>query len=146
VSYSLDVNLLLYASDQSSPRYAVARQFLQARAADPDLCCLAWLTLMSYVRLATHPRITPSPLSPADALSNVESLLRLPRVLVVSEAAGFLETYREVTQHLTVRGNLVPDAHLATILRQHGVRTLYTADADFRRFTFLEVRDPFATT
>jgi len=43
-----------------------------------------------------------------------------------------------------VRGNHVPDAHLATILRQNGVRTIYTADADFRKFPFLEVVDPFA--
>ena len=43
-----------------------------------------------------------------------------------------------------LRGNLVPDAHLASLLRQHGVRTLYTVDRDFRRFPFLDVRDPFA--
>jgi hypothetical protein len=27
--------------------------------------------------------------------------------------------------------------------RQHGVRTLYTRDADFRKFPSLDVRDPF---
>jgi predicted nucleic acid-binding protein len=43
-----------------------------------------------------------------------------------------------------VRANLVPDAHLAAVLRQHGVRTLFTRDADFRKFDFLDVRDPFA--
>lgn len=29
------------------------------------------------------------------------------------------------------RGNLVPDAQLATVLRDHGVVTLYTHDRDF---------------
>jgi predicted nucleic acid-binding protein len=43
-----------------------------------------------------------------------------------------------------VRGNLVPDAHLAALLRQHGVSTLFTRDADFRKFGFLQVKDPFA--
>jgi uncharacterized protein len=57
---------------------------------------------------------------------------------------GFLETYPEITQGLVVRGNLVPDAHLAALLRQHDVRHLYTSDADFRRFAFLGVIDPFA--
>jgi predicted nucleic acid-binding protein len=42
-----------------------------------------------------------------------------------------------------VRGNLVPDAHLAAILKQHGVRTLFTRDTDFRKFPFLDLRDPF---
>lgn len=57
---------------------------------------------------------------------------------------GFLDAYRHVTAKLVVRGNLVPDAQLAAILFQHGVRTLYTADRDFRRFEFFDVRDPFA--
>jgi hypothetical protein len=30
------------------------------------------------------------------------------------------------------------------LLRQHGVRRLYTVEADFRKFAFLEIRDPFA--
>lgn len=41
-----------------------------------------------------------------------------------------------------VRGNTVPDAHLAAILRQNGVTRLYTTDRDFRRFVFLRVIDP----
>jgi hypothetical protein len=41
-----------------------------------------------------------------------------------------------------VRGNLVPDAHLAALLRQHGISRLYTHDRDFRKFDFLEVIDP----
>ncbi len=144
MSYSLDVNVLLYATDETSPRYAAAQRFLFERSADPDICCVAWVTLLSYLRLATHPHITPAPLSPEQALANVASLLRLPRVVTVSEGDGFLDAYQEVTRDLNVRGNLVPDAHLATILRLHRVRTLYTADADFRRFSFLDVRDPFA--
>ena len=39
---------------------------------------------------------------------------------------------------------IVPDARLATILLQHDVQTLYTNDRDFRRFSSLEVRDPFS--
>jgi len=91
----------------------------------------------------THPSIFAAPLSPAEALANVEALLALPQVRALSDADGFLEAYREITGSLPIRGNLVPDAHLAAILRQHGVRTLHTSDLDFRKFAFLEVRDPF---
>ena len=77
------------------------------------------------------PQITP-PLRPACACSRGGG------------GEGFLEIYREVTAHFPVRGNLVPDAHLAALLRQHGVRRLYTVDRDFRKFNFLEVADPFA--
>lgn len=99
---------------------------------------------MSYLRIATHPRIFSDPLSPAEALGNIDALLRLPRVRTIGETEGFLDRYREVTGRLTARGNLVPDAHLAALLRQHEIRRLYTSDADFRRFEFLEVRNPFA--
>jgi toxin-antitoxin system PIN domain toxin len=143
MSYSVDHNILLYASDQTSPRHTAALQFLEDRASDPELLCVAWPTLMGYLRIATHPRIFAQPLTPTEALGNVEALLRLPRVRILSEAEGFLQVYRAVTATLVVRGNLVPDAHLAALLRQHDVRTLYTLDADFRRFPFLEVRDPF---
>ena len=144
MSYSVDVNVLLYASDTSSPKHPEAIRFLEQRDADPDLFCIAWSTLISFLWVSTHPRIFAHPLSPSDALGNVESLLGLPRVRVLSEGEGFLETYREVTAHFPVRGNLVPDAHLAALLRQHGVRRLYTVDRDFRKFDFLEVADPLA--
>jgi toxin-antitoxin system PIN domain toxin len=143
MSYSVDVNVLLYASDTSSPKHAEAIRFLKQRASDPDLFCIPWSTLIAFLRIATHPRIFAQPLSPDDAFGNVESLLSLPRVRVLSEGEGFLEVYREVTAGFPVRGNLVPDAHLAALLRQHGVRRLYTVDRDFRKFDFLEVSDPF---
>lgn len=143
MSYSVDVNVLLYASDTSSSKHPEAIRFVKQRASDPDLFCLAWPTLMAFLRISTHPRIFARPLSPDDALGNVESLLSMPRVRLLSEGEGFLEIYREVTARFAVRGNLVPDAHLAALLLQHGVRRLYTIDRDFRKFDFLEVTDPF---
>lgn len=144
MSCSIDVNVLLYASDAGSPFHARARSFLEERCASRELFYLGWPTLVSYLRIATHPRIFTTPLSPAEALSNIETLARFPQVRLLAEADGFLEVYREVTGGFPVRGNLVPDAHLAALLRQHGVRVLYTNDADFRKFAFLDARDPFA--
>jgi uncharacterized protein len=99
---------------------------------------------MSYLRIATHPRIFSSPLSPDEALGNVSALLGLSHVRAVSELAGFVDAYKHVAGETPVRGNLVPDVHVAAILFQHGVRTLYTNDRDFRKFQSLDVRDPFA--
>lgn len=144
MSYSLDTNVLLFASDRSSAKHRVAREFLESCVASPEVLCLAWSTLMGYVRIATHPGIFAAPLSPDEAWANVDALLSLPQVRVVTEQDGFPEAYRHVTASTTVRGNLVPDAHLATVLFQNGVRTLYSNDRDFRKFETLEVRDPFA--
>jgi uncharacterized protein len=136
--------VLLYASDRSSDRHEPARRFVETCAAGPETFYLTWPTLMSYVRIATHLRIFAAPLSPDDALGNVATLVGLPHVRVMSELDGFLDAYRRVAGDMSVRGNLVPDCHVATILFQHGVRRLYTNDRDFRKFESLDVRDPFS--
>ena len=110
----------------------------------PEVLCLTWPTVMSYLRIATHPSIFAAPLTPEEALSNIVSLLTLPHVRVVSEQDGFIDAYQHVTDAMTVRGNLVADAHVAAILFQNGVRTLYSNDRDFRKFESLDVRNPFA--
>jgi toxin-antitoxin system PIN domain toxin len=144
MSYALDVNVLLYASDRASDRHDRARQFLESCAARPEVLCLTWPTLMSYLRIATHPRIFSSPLAPDEAFGNITTLLALPHARAISELEGFVDAYRHVAGTVIVRGNLVPDAHVATILFQHGVRTLYSNDRDFRKFESLDVRDPFS--
>jgi toxin-antitoxin system PIN domain toxin len=144
MSYSLDVNVLLYASDRSFERHDEARRFVEACAQGPELLYLAWPTLMSYLRIATHPAIFAVPLSPAEAFDNINALVSLPHVRAVAELDSFADAYKHVTNGVVVRGNLVPDAHLAAILFQHGIRTLYSSDRDFRKFSSLDVRDPFS--
>jgi hypothetical protein len=144
VSAALDVNTLLYASDAGSPFHERARVFLAERAASRDVLCVAWPTVMGYLRMATHPGIFVHPLTPAEAMRNVDALVGLPHVRVLAEDEGFWQVYQDVVRGWPARGNRVPDAHLAALLRQHGVGTLYTNDADFRRFDFLRIVNPFA--
>ncbi len=142
MSFGIDVNILLYASDESSPLHDKAAEFLHQCAGGREVFCLAWLTVMSYVRMATHPAIFDRPLAHEDAARNVEALLAIPSCRVIAEEEGFWDVYREVTKDVPTKGNLVPDAHLVALLSQHGVVKLYTHDRDFRKFSFLDVRDP----
>jgi len=144
LSYSIDANILLYASDSSNPWHTPASEFLARCAASADILALAWPTAMAYLRISTHPSIFAEPLTQAEAEQNLQGLLRLPQVRLLSETEGFWETYQQVSSKLPVRGNLVPDAHVAALLRHHGLRTIYTRDRDFHKFDFLDVRDPFA--
>lgn len=142
MSFAIDVNLLLYASDAGAPGHMRAAAFLRDCIRSIQVFCLAWPTLMGYLRMATHPRIFDRPLSPSQAMANVEALTGLPHCRVIGELYGFWAVYREVTAMAPSRGNLVPDAHLAAILRQNGIATLYTDDRDFCKFGLLDVRDP----
>ena len=142
MSYSIDVNILLYVSDNESKYQQRSTAFLQERRDDPELLCLSWLTLMSYQRMITHPTLFSNPLTPQKAWSNIEDLLSLPQVRIIGEEEGFSDHYLQTTSELRARGNLVPDAHLAAILRQHGVSKIYSADRDFLKFKFLKVINP----
>ena len=143
MTFSIDANVLIYASNVHSPHHDTANEFLQRCASQREVMYLSWITAMAYLRIATHGRIFDHPLSEVEALDNLRALMDRPNVRMIGEKADFLELYSEATGDLAVRGNLVPDAHLAVLLLQNGIRTLDTNDADFRRFDFLDVRNPF---
>lgn len=143
MSSTVDANLLLYASDTSSPKHTAAKAFLTDRAAGPDLFYLFWPVVMAYLRIATHPTIFENPLDPETAIANVERLLEPPHVRTGSEAERFWEIWRATTRPLVVRGNLVPDAHLVALMREHGVGTIWSSDRDLRKFDGILVKDPF---
>lgn len=143
MSFAVDTNVLVYASDTGSRFHERAREFLERRAAGPELLCIGWPSLMGYLRIVTHARVFAEPLSPETAMANVESLLSLPTVRPLGAGDRFWECYREVTGAISARGNLVPDAHLVALLLEHGVPRLYSNDADFAKFPMISVRDPF---
>jgi toxin-antitoxin system PIN domain toxin len=144
MSFAIDVNILLYASDTGSPHFERAKAFIESCIAQREVFYVGWPTVMSYLRIATHPAVFDHPLSPDEAMANIESLHNLPHARFLSEDEGFWAVYRTITSEVPTRGNLVPDAHLAALLRSHGVKTLYTHDRDFLKFPFLDVRDPLA--
>jgi uncharacterized protein len=144
VSATIDVNILLYASDESSAFHAKAAELLDRLARGPDLLYLFWPVLMAYLRMSTHPAIFPRPLSVDIATVNVGQLLGLPHARAVGEGDDFWQAYGAVTAGVVVRGNLVSDAHLVALMRENGVGTLWSHDRDFRKFEAVRVRDPFA--
>jgi uncharacterized protein len=144
MSFAIDVNILLHASDTGSPYFERANSFIESCITQKEVFAMGWPTVMSYLRIATHPAVFDHPLSPDEAMANIETLLNLPHARFLSEDEGFWAVYRAMTSELPIRGNLVPDAHLAALLRYHGVKTLYTRDRDFFKFRFLDVRDPLA--
>lgn len=140
MSFTVDANLLLYASDLSSPRQSRAYEQLSRLAQGPEIVYLFWPVLMAYLRISTHPSIFEAPLSPDEALANLGALVSLPHVRCPAETAGFLKIYRQVTAGQSVRGNLVPDAHLVTLMLQHGVSVIWTDDLGYRRFKGITAR------
>jgi predicted nucleic acid-binding protein len=89
--------------------------------------------------------VLPHPWSAGAALEFVETLRATPshRILVESERHAVVA--RELADAVPgLSGNLFHDFHTAILMREHGLARVYTRDADFRRFHFLEVIDPLA--
>lgn len=143
MSFAIDANVLLYASDKNSPHYETAQDFLKECMEKNELFYLPWPVIMAYLRIATHPTIFTSPLTPQQANENIDSLLGSPHTFVISEGNDFWIYYQQATKGMVIRGNLVPDAHIAAILLSQGISEIVTNDSDFRRFNFLRVRNPF---
>jgi uncharacterized protein len=142
MSFGIDANLLIYAAQADSPWHVRASEFLHRCAEGGEVFVLPWPVLAAFVRVVTHPGIFAQPLRMERALEDVESLIRLPHARALGEEEGFWEAFRGSCTGTGVRGRLVSDAHVAAILRSHGVRVIYSSDADFRRFDFLDVRNP----
>jgi len=142
MSATVDANILVYASNQGDPVHPQATELVQRLAAGPDLLYLFWPVVLGYLRIVTHPAILPKPLSAREATANTEALLRRPHVRAPGEGDGFWELFRSTSRE-QARGNDVPDAHLVTLMRQHGVRRIYSRDSGLRRYAEVEVIDPF---
>jgi toxin-antitoxin system PIN domain toxin len=144
MSDTFDVNVLVYATHRASPFHEAAKKLVERFLAGPDLVYLLWPVALGYLRIVTHPALLEAPLSPSVAANNIGRLVARPHVRPVGEIDGFWPAYRRVADAVNPRGNLVPDAHLVALMRQHGISTVWTHDRDFRKFDGITVRDPFA--
>ncbi|HWX87942.1 MAG TPA: TA system VapC family ribonuclease toxin [Solirubrobacteraceae bacterium] len=143
MSVTVDANVLLYASNADDELHRPARELVERLASGPDLLYLFWPAVMGFLRIATHPAILPSPIAPKQAMATVAALLIRPTVRTEAESRDFWETYT-ASAGQDARGNHVPDAHLAALMRSHGVKVIYTRDRDFRRYDWIEPRNPFS--
>lgn len=143
MSYTLDANILLYASDEASPLHTRSLEVVTRAAQGPEIVYLFWPAIMAYLRVATHPSVFTHPLSIAEAAGNIEALIGRPHVQTPGEQDRFWRRFGEVAADAAPTGNLVSDAHLVSLMLENGVRTIWTRDRDYRRFSGIEVRDPF---
>lgn len=141
MSQTLDANVLLYAVNEDADEHEPALALVERLGRGPELVYLFWPTIMGFLRIATHPGILPRPLSIDGAVETIAGLLARPHVRTPGEETGFWELYLD-TGGRRSRTNDVPDAHLAALMRQNGVRVIHTRDRGFRRFEGIDVRDP----
>jgi uncharacterized protein len=138
-----DVNLLLYAADETSARHRAARQWLEQTLSGTETVAFAWLALVGFVRISTNAAIFERPLDVQEALDLVDGWLGQPCVTAIHPTDRHAAVLRELLTPLGAAGNLTSDAHLAALAIEHGA-TLCSCDVDFSRFSGLRWVDPLA--
>lgn len=143
--FVVDTNVLLYAAEPHFPEHAQCRAQLTAWREGSDAWYTTWGILYEFVRVATHPRIFRRPWSGPSAWSFVDAMLASPRLGILLESDRHAAVTASVLAELPdLAGNVIHDLHTATLMREHGIRVIYTRDVHLLRFPFLEVRDPTA--
>ena len=139
----VDANVLLYAVDERSRAHSAARTWLEEALNGSRRVGLPWQSLLAFVRIVTHPRALPVPLTPAEAWSFVADWLEAPAAWVPQPGRGYRDILARLVIDLDLRGNLVSDAALAALAIEHGL-AIVSADSDFARFPELIWLNPLS--
>ena len=139
----VDLNVLLYATNEDSPQHAVALSWWENTLNGDESVALPWIVLLGYLRVATNPRIFPRPLTLDAALTRLDVWLAWDNVHIAREKDEHWEVLRELLAASGMAGNLTTDAQLAALAICHDA-TLVTFDTDFARFKGLRRELPAA--
>lgn len=141
----LDANVLLYAVDESSVHHSRAATWLSEALNGDERVGLPWQTLGAFLRIATHSRVSATPLTASRAQDHVDRWLRTDVAWVPAAGDRTMRVYAELARRHHVTGNLVPDAQLAALAIENGVAVV-SNDSDFARFPEVRWVNPFRPT
>ena len=139
----VDLNVLIYAINKDSPQHTAALNWWTNAIRGDETVGLAWPVLSGFLRLTTHPRIFPGPLTVQQATQRIDAWLSLPIVAIPTEKPDHWETLRGLLAEAGTAGNLVTDAHLAALAVTRDA-IIVSFDHDFARFDGLRVERPRA--
>jgi len=143
--FVVDTNILVYAAERTFPEHPRCRDRLLQWRQSKGAWYTTWGILYEFLRVTTHSRVFRKPWTVGKAWEFVEALLAAPALEILVETQRHASVVREVFEEIPdARGNLLHDAHTAILMKEHGVRRIYTRDTDFHRFPFLDVVDPLA--
>jgi toxin-antitoxin system PIN domain toxin len=143
MTIALDINPLVYAAHTASPFHAVAQATFHDLNVRGETTYLFWPVAVGFVRVTTSLGLHQDPLTLDDATDDIRRLLLLPHIQTGIESAEFFARFIEACTEVHATGNLVSDAYIVALMRQHGVSRILTHDRDFRKFDGIRVVDPF---
>jgi uncharacterized protein len=139
----IDTNILLYAANSDSDEHQNAYQFLAHAAITADPWYLTEGIIYEFLRVSTHARVFPHPLTWKKALEFVNPLLTNDNFMLLVCADDHWNELEKTLETLSYpSGNLFFDIRTVILMKEHGIRRIYTTDTDFLQFTGIEVVNP----
>lgn len=139
----VDVNLLLYAADPTSPHHAPCRDWLTAALTGEQRVGIPWQSVGGFVRISTHPRATRRPLTTEQAWQVVDSWFASPVAWVPATSERTVRILRALMLDHHLSSGMTSDAQLAALAIEHGAAVV-SADTDFARIPGLRWTNPLA--
>ena len=139
----VDANVLVYAHVSGAVEHDRARAWLDDKLNAPAPVGLPWASLLGFLRLVTNPRIYERPAPVSEAWQQVRAWLDCESAWIPEPGQRHADHLGELLALPGVRGNLIPDAHLAALAIEHGL-LLCSTDGDFGRFPGLRWENPLA--
>jgi len=137
--FVVDTNVLIYGAVTDSPDHARYRELLEQWRSQTTPWYVTWGIVYEFLRVVTHPRVLTRPFSSSQAWQFLDALFASPSLRVLTETDRHRYVAAEVFAEVPdISGNLVFDAHTAILMRENGIKTIYTKDSDFNRFPFLD--------
>lgn len=137
----VDASLLVYAHVIDFEQHEAALEWLEAQLSSTPRLGLPWPSLLAFVRLVTNPRLFAEPESITGAWRQVTAWLDAASVWTPGPTGDHRAVLDDCLQASALRANDVPDAHLAALAVEHGLR-LATTDGGFARFPRLQWFNP----
>jgi len=141
--FVVDANVFIYSLNRASDEHAACRALIERWRSQTTPWYSTWGILYEVLRVATHPRVFRKPLTAGAIWEFIASVMASSSFAILVEGPRHADVVNSTLEEIEdLRGNLLHDAHTAILMREHGIRRIYTRDTDFHRFPFLEVIDP----
>jgi predicted nucleic acid-binding protein len=141
---AIDTNILIGFMVSSSSQHSETMKGLENL--DDELCTTP-TNIGEVLRLLTHTKVFTSPLNIEKAVESLSRLIEAYSIRVLDEDTEWWRGLPELTKQIPgLKGNEVFDARIALCLKQHKIKRIWTRDADFKKYSFLQVVSPHAAS
>ncbi len=137
---AVDTNVIVYAHRAETRQHPAALARLRALADSIEPWALPVFVLSEFLRVVTHPRLFTPPSTMAQAVATIDALLASPSVRLLVPGVQFWSLLQAALDEGQANGNLVLDAEIVALCREHGVRAVLSNDRDFRRFPSVQLQ------